>query len=347
MAGRPPEDVVPAFLEDVKAGIPNVDLCAKYHKASSTIKEWRQFLGVPSRPKLVFEDRVQLPNAEDIEKTIAWLNDNGNLFRARYAEQNILNVRIEDDLPIGVAFLGDTHYGAEGVDYQRLHADLKALAATDGLWFQGTGDYLHNPKVNAADKSNLYRMAISNKDSALEIFKHIITPFKGRTISLLTGCHDSRDKEEGGDYTSELCAHLDCANLWYGGLVRLTVGKQLYELVVRHKYKGESGMNRTNAHRKMYDNLYPGDIIVLAHLHNNELEETTRGEIMGKNVIYLRSSSYMDHDEFGQKVGGFSSVPGVPIVILWPGSKRMLPFSGLHMVDAMAYLTYLRQQALN
>ena len=345
MAGRPPEDVVPAFLEDVKAGIPNVDLCAKYHKASSTIKEWRQFLGVPSRPKLVFEDRATKPSEEDVEKTIAWLNDNANLFRARYAEQNILNVRIEDDLPIGLAFCGDLHYGAEGVNYKRLHSDFKTLGETEGLWFQGTGDYLHNPKVTAADKANLYRMAVSNKDTALSMIKKVFTPLKGRTVSLLTGCHDARDKEEGGDYTNELCDYLDCANLWYGGLVRLTIGKQLYEVVVRHKYKGESGLNKTNAHRKMYDNLYPGDIIALAHLHNNELEETVRGEIMGKNVVYVRSSSYMDWDEFGQKVGGFSSVPGVPIVILWPNEKRMLPFSGLHMADGMAYLKYLREQA--
>jgi hypothetical protein len=121
------------------------------------------------------------------------------------------------------------------------------------------------------------------------------------------------------------------------------VGATLYEIVVRHKFKGESGINRTNAHRRMYDSLYPGDIMVLAHLHNNELEETCRGEIMGKNVVYLRSSSYMDWDEFGQKVGGFSSVPGVPIVILWPNEKKVLPFSGLHMDDALAYLQYLRR----
>lgn len=58
--------------------------------------------------------------------------------------QTQASVRLNDDKPMGVAYWGDWHIGAAGVDYKLFERDLRKIRDTEGLYFIGAGDYKDN-----------------------------------------------------------------------------------------------------------------------------------------------------------------------------------------------------------
>src|SRR5690554_5321350 len=45
------------------------------------------------------------------------------------------SVRLNDDKPVGIAYWGDWHIGAAGVDYKLFEEDLAKIRDTEGLYF--------------------------------------------------------------------------------------------------------------------------------------------------------------------------------------------------------------------
>jgi hypothetical protein len=156
--------------------------------------------------------------------------------------------------------------------------------------------------------------------------KHIVT---------IRGCHDDWDKRNGNkDFVQSLCDLTGAINLWHGGIVNLTAGQAEYRIGARHKFKYESSLNTTNSQRNFINENGPCDIVAVAHKHYAEMQHTRR---MGAETVYLRSGSYKRYDEFGQKIAGYEGVYGVPVVILMPDHKEMIPIRDLNMAAEMLY----------
>ncbi len=293
-------------------------------------------------PPLVYEDRKRAMTPAEREvyfnKLIALAEEK----RAADPEQVELTITLDSDHPIGIAGFGDWHIGALGTDYRTLKAHNRLLASTPGLYLIGLGDYIHNAKGNTVQSDNLYDSVFPSPDDQRQFALDELDLFQDKLIGLCTGCHENWDYQNAGIRTlRDVCARLDTANLWYGATVKVRVKDQEYTILARHKY-GNGGANTTAAQRRA-DNEYPYDgkfdVIFLAHLHFNDMQQYVHRE---RPTIYFRAGSYYRWDNHGQKIGGYKGEPGVPMVILYPREKKMIPFYGPSINESVAILNYLR-----
>lgn len=251
-------------------------------------------------------------------------------------KQTTATIRINETKPIAIAFWGDWHKGAIGIDYDQFDADKEIIRDTDGLYFGGGGDY----------KDNYHAIKMSSTSDQIAppgmqdlLVKHDFEDVGHKCLWITRGCHDDWDHQtDDRDFVSELCHIADAVNLWHGGIITLQFGTQKYKIMHRHKYKNESALNTTNAQRNMANDFGLCDVYALAHKHYADMHHTKR---MGADVAYLRSGSYKRYDEYGQKLAGYEAELAVPVVIFFPDAHRMMPFKKLK--DGIEILRLLRK----
>ena len=124
-----------------------------------------------------------------------------------------------------------------------------------------------------------------------------------------------------------MAKHLGCSNLGFGGLVKLMVGKQEYQIAVRHKYKYNSSYNWTHAPKQLvrFDEK-TADIAVVAHNHVTAIEHTEEND---KDRVYIRPGSMKGADRWARSIGFSDSGKRMPCVVLWPNKRQMMTFMDL------------------
>ncbi len=302
------------------------------------------FAGARSGPRAKAIARIG-PSAETLERCTAELF---NLLLAQEEKWRESNDRIlekplcfEDHKPIGIAYWGDLQIGATGVEYERMRRDVEVMAEADGLYVIGMGDYAQNPQRHRASGSMVYACHLPSPADQYRVFYDLAGRLRGKLVGLVSGNHDHWTDKEGNDHFSQLCLRLDTDNLWHGANVTVQFGSGAPQLIrARHSFKGESGLNTTNAQRRLYDSLGPCQVVALAHKHFNDLQEVKRGY---SNVIYLRGGTYLRWCDHAQEVGGYVGEVGVPITVHYP-SGEILGFNGAHFDKALEWLEYERSR---
>jgi len=252
-------------------------------------------------------------------------------------KQTEATVDIDDNKPVLLIFWGDWHVGAKGVDYDQLDKDIALVSKTDGAYVFGLGDY--------KDNGNAFVIPSTAQENQIPpgmqdlIVQDMMNKLKGKIQVLVRGCHDDWDyKVANKDFIQTLCDNVNAVNLWHGGFVNVVLGNEEYKLYIRHKYKNESGLNTTNVQRNIINDRGHVDIAAVAHKHFPDLQMLKR---QGKDVIYLRTGSYKQYDEFGQKIGGYSGAYGIPCVVIFPNTHKTIPFFDLQ--QGINYINYLRK----
>ena len=320
------------------------------HEKGMTYEEIAQALGLSykqvnhainnarKKQKVQFDDKKDEPTPEDIDRLYAALVNYDQALGATDTKQTKATIRIDDSKPIGIAFWGDWHLIARGMDFQQFDKDKQAISDTDGLFFVGMGDYKDNYKPGMGRASGGMLEQIASPGVQDLLVKKVIEDTAHKCISLIRGCHDDWDKHSADkDFISTLCEIADCVNLWHGGGLNLKLGEQTYKIRARHKYKNESGLNTTNAQRNMLNDFGPCDVIAVGHKHFPDIQTLDR---MGQKVTYIRSGTYKVYDEYGQKLAGYQGKWGVPVVVLYPNERRITPFENLY--DAIDFLNAIR-----
>lgn len=284
---------------------------------------------------IVFEDKKLLPDEFDIEECYEALKGLEKSLDDLDTKQTKTTVTIKDNKPIAIAFWGDWHLGARGIDYEQFDSDRETIKTTDGLYFIGMGDYKDNQSSFVHKATNESVISQGVQDVLVQnFFKEV----SDKSIAIIRGCHDDWDKKLGDkDFVQVLCEITNSVNLWHGGKVNIKLGGQAYKIFARHKYKNESSLNTTNAQRNMLNDCGSVDVAALGHKHFPDMQMLDR---MGQKVVYLRSGSLKKYDEFGQKLAGYEGKKSIPVIILFPDQHKIIPFQELG--DAITHLKALR-----
>jgi hypothetical protein len=253
------------------------------------------------------------------------------------------HITINDNKPIAIACWGDWHHGAIGIDYARFDEDEKTIHDTDGLYWAGMGDYKDN-YISHTHVGAQFEQIMQPGMQDLAV-KRIMQREADNCIALVRGCHDDWDKKSGDkDFIETMCEVIaeergddGPINLWHGGDLYIELGSQEYHFKLRHKYKFESSLNPENSMRRIMEMQGPCDVACSAHLHNPYM---IMRHLMGEHRIMARSGSYKMWDEFGQKLAGYKGKSGIPVIILFPDKKRMIP---MYLEDAVDMLKVLRK----
>jgi hypothetical protein len=341
MAGRCPDDKAQEFAADTLE-LSTRELAKKWGIAISTVKDWRLDakerleLEVGYGSKLKFLDRKEgATPADEAEMWSMMAQLSAKRDQTRLAQDH-LSIEVPGNQPVAFGFFGDMHTGVEGVLYDEMDADFDALAAAEGVYAVGNGDYAHNPKAKTKPGENLYRMIIPDPDVQYRMAMYQIRKLEGKLAGLIKGCHDDWDAQIAGfERVASMCQELDCAYLGHGAVIEVKLGTQVYRLLARHKYKFESSINITNAQRRAWESIDQADAVIFAHLHHNvsHIEPRSNGD-----VIYMRSGSYFHWDEFGMKIGHYKGQRGIPLLVLYPDQHRIVPFYGPHMLEGLRFL---------
>lgn len=260
-----------------------------------------------------------------------------------------LDWRPVEDGPVGVAFVSDIHAGAS-IDYERFESDLRTIRDTDGLYAIINGDLTENTKPQAKSGSALYSAVFGAPGLQLAYMATrlgwIAEPPRHKLLAIVEGNHDGFDGRWAGiDRLPDLAKHLGAEYFTEtGGSVFVHLGGQTYHIVVRHNHAGISQLNKGNSARRLYDE-WPwasehADVIALAHTHEPHLEQVQR---KGEVVTYVRSGTYKIRDEWAEN-NGWRSAYGVPVVVLWPGERRVVAFHGSQFGEAVEYLRMARER---
>lgn len=257
-----------------------------------------------------------------------------------------LDWRPPDNRPVGIAFIGDIHAGAH-IDYLRFEQDVKTIAETDGLYGVLMGDTVENTKPQSKSGTALYAAVMPLPGTQLAYAATRLRWARGKWLALLEGNHDGWDGRWAGiDRLPALANDIGAEYFTEtGGSIFVHLGGVTYHLVCRHNHRGNSQLNKGNSARRLYDEwawaFEHADVCVLGHTHEPHLEQTMRhGEI----VTYLRSGTYKVNDEWAENQG-WRSAYGVPVVVLWPGQRRIVAFHGAQFDEAIRYLAMVREAA--
>lgn len=221
--------------------------------------------------------------------------------------------------PVAIAFTGDWHCGAKGVEYGKLNETLDTIRETDGLYAVGMGDYAEGVSIHSKAAPALYTGLFNSGDEQERYVKMRFDRAWGKWIAIISGNHDEwLYKHAGLTRMSRIAADLEIPHFGEGGgTIYANVGDARYAIGVRHNAPGNSRLNTTNSQRRMFDDWPQWDnlhVAVIAHLHHNDLHIASR---KGQRCVYLRSGTNKVHDAYA-KAGGFTPEWGVPLVILYP-----------------------------
>jgi UDP-2,3-diacylglucosamine pyrophosphatase LpxH len=252
--------------------------------------------------------------------------------------QTSVTLDVDDDKPIGIAFTGDQHIGGLYTDHEVMIRDYERLSQTDGVYTVIMGDLTDNYITRSHAGGSFEQSMTADKQRA--IAEHVITKyFSDNCIAMLKGNHDNwTTKETGEDFIEYLARKIKTPYLWYGGEINVRFGNVHYMIHAHHTFKYNSSLNTTNSQRNLFAATH-ADIIALGHLHYNETHAKTAG---GKDTVWMRTGSYKTTDDYSQYLGGLKSDPRIPMVILFPGMKKILPFRDY--TDGLAHLAMLRMK---
>ena len=251
----------------------------------------------------------------------------------------------DPNLPVGIVFISDIHAGASGVRYDLLRRDMEIVRDTPGLYTIINGDLIENVKPQSKAGAALYTALFPSPREQLAYVQERLKIITGKVIVLAQGNHDAWDgKWAGIDRLPELATELGAAYFTEGGgTVFVDVGGERYTIVTRHNSGGNSRINTSNPMRRMYDEFNQwerADVVCLSHFHFCDMHTPLRN---GKPVVWFRSGTYKTRDAYSQS-GGFMPEYGCPLVVLYPGERKIIPWRGDQWLDGLRYLAMERDR---
>lgn len=283
------------------------------------------------------------PTDEDYERFFALLED-AEKVKATLSPhlRSTTFVAPNDGKPIGIAFTGDWHLGAGGVDVARLRSDLEAIRQTTGCYAVGMGDWVEGVTLDVKAAGSLFSGAINDPNWQEVYMLSRARLLEGKWLAILTGNHDEMvGRRTGIRRMDQLASALGSPHFGEGGgTIVCNVGEQVYRIGVKHNHAGKA-LNTTNAQRRYWDEVPEWenhDLVCLAHLHFNDLHTSSR---KGGRVVYLRSGTYKIADGYARKLG-YESEIGTPLAILLPDERRIIPWRGDDFLEGLAYLRWKR-----
>jgi predicted phosphodiesterase len=242
-------------------------------------------------------------------------------------EERTLEIVRDEHRPIALVCIGDFHFGNKGVRYDLINRDMELIEQTEGTVAIGMGDYVDNFKVNSKAASGLYG-AIEPNPEYQEDWASRRMGMVSKWAALIDGNHDDRNFQAAGlsSSTIAIAGNLGVPAFSQAGAgVKITVGAQSYFAIMKHNFRGNSGISKGNEARRMWDE-WPwhwdnADLVCLAHTHEPHIEIPRR---KGRPVVYARSGTYKQGDSYAE-MKGYRSGYGPSFFVLYPDKHLIVP----------------------
>lgn len=218
-------------------------------------------------------------------------------FRTRAeGESRSVDIQIDSDRPIAIAFLSDVHLGSAGIDYKLLKdtADLireHPLAycitggdITDSLFFNA------NEEIFNQGEQYIYLQKMLHYIGAESILAGIL------------GNHEAWVSNMGVHNYMEFTKQLKRPLLRGISFINLSVADQEYKILASHMLKGYSYLNANHPQGRANREIHGADIIMSGHTHKAG-EQNAYQPLFGgtsKKVVYVNGKTFKSLDNYGK-----------------------------------------------
>ena len=237
------------------------------------------------------------------------------------------------ELPMLMAVITDTHIFSQGTDHERLlkHLDL----------------IINEPNVRMVDVGDSVDMGIWGT----MVFEQILSPamqgftikslaeeLKDRMLVSVDGNHNHFMKVAGTEFYEAYLTEAPFPIFPSGGLIHLKLGKETYDIALKHTHWGHSKLNATNASKRFMQYGYPdADVAILGHTHQAAMEQFYSG---GRQRLAVVGGTYKLDDQWAKRRGiATHGERGGLGILFYPDRHEFVPF--LHLEDGVRYLQAL------
>ena len=289
---------------------------------------------------------VELPTFPDDDISAEEILDHmGKRFTNRLAYEDSMKwfkVKIKDDKPVGITFIGDPHLGSNGCNIPLLRSDIDTLANTDGVYCVNLGDTADNWSYG-----NLIRLYAENdvsRKTERRLARWFLEDSGIPWIIWLMGNHDAMDGEFS-TYLKTLNAHKIPMADWRAKFMLSFPNDVEIKIDASHNHKGTSIYNRLHGQKRAALWGEHADIYIAGHHHNWAMTQEELDD--GRVVCLARARGYKWIDEFATRHGFHDNIQGASIMFVIDPlesalTRRIKPFADIE--EGAEYLTWKRNR---
>jgi hypothetical protein len=258
--------------------------------------------------------------------------------------QRTADVRRKTDKPIGIVYTGDWHLGDQATDHVQWAHDMELILDSKELFMVDLGDDRQNAR-SFKQLSVVLGQALSPKQQA-HLLRSIVDELtsKGKLLAKVDGNHDVEWDQRlfGEALQGYLLERMQAPRFVNKGLLKLTVGDELYTNLLFHKSRFSSFLRTTHGAYREHQLSYPADVVAGGHDHVPGFELLPSYQIardagmpFGGMSYLVKVGTYQD-SEFGWKYFHNGGRPMNITIVFWPNEHRMQPFWSPE--DAIRYI---------
>lgn len=282
-----------------------------------------------------------LPSSElDAEDLIEQACERFTAHRVARDARKWMEIKVTDNKPIGICFMGDPHIDNYGCNWPLLKRDIKILEATKGMHAVNVGDLTDNWVGRLV---RLYADSEMSKKQAWKLAKYLLRDCKISWLCHILGNHDAWND---GPYLIRATARPTVpVENWQAKFQVTFPNKTNVKVHVAHDFPGSSIWNKMHGPQKASMLLEPADIYACGHKHEWAINTSENGH---RDFVYhlIRARGYKAIDQFADVHGFASQKYGSSIVAIvdpkieGPGRVTCLP----DLEEAADFLTWKRSK---
>lgn len=225
-------------------------------------------------------------------------------FRERAeGESRCVDIKIDTDRPIAIAFLSDVHLGSAGVDYELLKETADIIREHPLAYCITGGDITDSLFFNANEE-------VFNQGEQYIYLQKMLEHIGSRSILAgIVGNHEAWISNSGVHNYMEFTGKTKRPLLRGVSYINLDVGGQEYKIMTSHQFKGHSYLNPNHPQGRANREIHGADIIMSGHTHKPAEQSIYQQEFGGgtKKITLINGKTFKRLDNYG-KDRGFSAV---------------------------------------
>lgn len=277
------------------------------------------------------------PELQPVEELIAE-RSRKYLIKHAHKTHDTINIKLNDNMPIGIAHFGDPHIDDDGTDIVKLFRDVEVVRTTPGLYAGNVGDLQNNWIGRLA---RLYGEQSTSAKEAWQLTVHFVEQLNW--LYLISGNHDCWSGD--GDPLNWILGEGKYSK--HGSRINLMFPNGKNTIVnARHKWRGHSQWNTAHAIAKASQMGWDDHILVGGHTHVSGYQ-VVMNPATRRISHCLQVASYKVHDNYAEQLGlNDKNIFNCPVTIINPQAKNEQ--SLVHVVfdveEGAEYLAWLRSK---
>jgi hypothetical protein len=227
-------------------------------------------------------------------------------------EKRHVEISIETDKPVAIAFLSDLHLGNGGVDYELLRQTGEIIKEHPLAYCITGGDVTDSLYFSYGDE-------ILNMQEQYVYMSKFLSWIGGENILAgIVGNHESWASKSGVTNYIEFSDRTRRPLLRGVSFIDLRVGDTPYRLLLSHRFRGSSYLNPTHQEARANREIPGADVVLAAHTHRPGESIIYQPEFGGssRKVVLVNGKTFKKLDSYG-KDKGFNPVTGEELGCNW------------------------------